>query len=424
MQSIYLFLGIALCAMALLQFMLWTAQSFSLISQNKKQFELSQQLLRKQLKQQTKRQDTPPKETQLSEGDWSGFRWFKVDKLVPETDGCTSVYLIPEDGKPIVDFRPGQHLTFKFQIPGQSKPVVRCYSLSDAPNKNYYRISVKKALAPPKQPELPTGKASSYINDVLRPGDRIEVKSPSGHFFLDEEANCPVVLLAGGIGITPMVSMTNKLLHAGTSRPIAMFYGARFGSDQAFKEHLQQLSKTHDNFNMISCYSNPLPEDVQGKDYQVEGFVSIDLLKQALPGKNCHFYLCGPPPFMEALYDGLMEWGVPESNVNFEAFGPASIGKSKQKTSTESTNEKASMITFASSDVSAKWDPTFDSLLELAEENDVIVDSGCRAGSCGTCATGVLKGKVKYPNHDSVECESGKCLLCIAKPDGDLELDT
>ncbi len=412
--------GIALCVMALAQFAFWSSQSLGLIAQNKKQFKLSQELFRKQIEaaaNQTLDSPTP-------DGQWSGFRTFRVSRLIKETNVCTSVYLTPDDGKPIPSFLPGQHLTFKFAIPGEPKPVVRCYSLSDRPDQDFYRISVKAVPAPPDKPNLTPGRASNFINHVLMEGDKIEVKSPSGHFVLDDKSEAPIVLLGGGIGITPMISIINHLIETNSQRLVLLVYGVRNAADHAFKSHLEQISAAHENLHVVNCYSHPNPTDVEGKDYQIGGFASSNLLKKILPNNQCQFYMCGPPPFMESIYNGLLEWGVPESRIFFEAFGPASIGKKKKdnKPATQST-EKGPAVKFAISNVEANWESDCDSILEMAEDNDVMIDSGCRAGSCGTCETGLLKGKVRYPENQIVDCPPGKCLVCIAKPDGPIELD-
>jgi len=412
--------GIALCVMALAQFALWSTQSLGMISQNRKQFQLSQELLRKQI------ESVANQSSVLSRSDncqWSGYRTFRVHKLVQETAVCTSVYLKPDDGKPIPTFEPGQHLTFKFAIPGEAKPVVRCYSLSDQPGLDYYRISVKAVPAPHDKPNLAPGRASNFINHALMEGDKIEVKSPSGHFVLDEKTDAPIVLLGGGIGITPMVSIVNHLIENNAGRLILLVYGVRNSADHAFKSHFEQLSAVHENFHVVNCYSHPNPTDVEGKDFQIAGFASATLLKQILPNNECQFYMCGPPPFMESIYNGLLEWEVPESRIFFEAFGPASIGKKKSTAVQSESVESGAVVKFVSSDVETNWDSSCESILEMAESNDVMIDSGCRAGSCGTCETTLLSGTVKYPENQTVDCPPGKCLVCIAKPDGPIELD-
>jgi ferredoxin-NADP reductase len=416
-NSTFVILGIALCAIALLQMGMSAASSFGLLVHNKKQFDLSQKQMREII--ETKRQTA---NNAQSPNVWSGFRPFVVSNVDKETQNTTSVYLEPEDKKPIANFLPGQHLTFRFQIPGQDKPVVRCYSLSDGPGKTQYRISVKQSL-PPHGTAHPPGVASTFINTQVRPGDRFEVKAPSGHFFLDEESEDPLVLLAGGIGITPMISMLDRIVQLGSNRLVLLVYGVSHGADQPFREYLLELSKAHKNIHVVSCFSDPRPEEVENVDYQIKGFASIDLLKALLPNNNCQFYMCGPPPFMNSLYEGLVEWQVSDERIFFEAFGPASIKrKSNNSNAAEVETVDATPVQFATSQKSVVWDDPDSSLLDLAEANDVPIDSGCRAGSCGTCETELIRGKVKYPEGHAIECPPGKCLVCIARPVGPVEL--
>ena len=408
-------MGIGLCAIALVQLALWSAHSFGGLTLNRKQFRDQSQRFRQQLKSTRTRTDDTDKFS------WHGFRHFRVSQLVRETKNCTSVYLVPEDGKPIASFKPGQHLTFRFQIPGQIKPVVRCYSLSDGPGKPHYRISVKEMAPPADRPELQPGRASHYINHQLQVGDRIEVKAPAGSFVLNVQSEKPVVLLAGGIGITPLVSMIEYLIQQQSNRLILLAYGVNHSDDHVFKEQLAKISIQQANVHLLTCYSFPNPEDQQGVDFHVAGFVSVDLLRPVLPNNDCEFYLCGPPPFMNSIFTGLIEWGVEESKIRFEAFGPASIGKASKLEQAPVVTETVS-VKFANADVIASWDGSSESLLELAELNQIEIDSGCRAGSCGTCSTELISGRIKYPENQKVNCEAGRCLVCIARPDGPVEL--
>ena len=418
MDAIIPLMGIGLCALVVLQFAMWSASSVGSIAADQRSFNKEKSKFCKQL-ESNKQADS----NNVGKASWKGFRAFRVDRLVKETDVCTSVYLVPDDGKPIVSFRPGQHLTFRFQIPGQSKPVVRCYSLSDGPGKSYYRISVKQVPPPRDKPELPSGRASTYINRQLEVGQRIEVKAPSGSFYLNEDSLKPIVLLAGGIGVTPMVSMLDQLVAQGSTRPILVAYGVNFSTDQAFKSYFEEIARQHANVNLLVCYSSPLPEDKLGVDYQVKGFVSADLLKRALPTLECEFYMCGPPPFLNSIFEGLLAWGVPEEEIRFEAFGPASIGKKKpDEAGDEAAKVEAVPVKFAASELSVSWDGSCDSLLEFAESNGVPIDSGCRAGSCGTCSTELISGKVSYPEGQKVNCDPGQCLVCVARPNGPIEL--
>lgn len=416
-------LGIAMCLAVLLQLGLFASGSLAQLAFNRKQFAASQNWLKNQI-------DGMPvhaaNATQpVEHGSWRGFREFYVAQIIQETVECKSVILKPVDGKPIADFKPGQHLTFRLPIPGESKPLVRCYSLSDGPGKGHYRISVKAISSPQGKSELPAGKASSFINNNLIAGDRLEVKAPSGHFYLDASES-PIVLLAGGIGITPMISMIDSIIQQEISRTVLLVYGVRNSEDQAFKQYIDTVTRQHQNIHVIHCFSQPSPTDKAGVDYHVKGYASVDMLKQVLPNNEYVFYLCGPPQFMDSLYEGLIEWQVPESRISFEAFGPATIKKKASRApdaNQELSRSGGVEIKFAASGNVANWTAENDSLLDCAEENDVIIDSGCRAGSCGTCATGLISGKVKYADGVEPDCEPGKCLVCVARPDGPVELD-
>ena len=450
-HSVFLLLGMALCAAVLIQLGLWAAQSLSILSSNRRQFELSRKLMLQQIEsiieQRVAHSDSAAgvvdsahkqKNSVAEDGSWAGYRSFRVGHVAKETSSVTSLYLVPEDGKQIAQFRPGQHLTLKVPVPGKAKPVVRCYSLSCGSHNNpesgiagpSYRISVKALVSQTPATEAKPafvhhGVASTFINQSVCVGDRIEIKAPSGHFWMDEESPMPVVLLAGGIGITPMISMLERIEESGSQRSVVLFYGVNNSADHAFGKYLQGLAAKIPNVHVISCYSKPLPNDVAGQQFQVHGFVSPELLKQVLPNNHYQFYMCGPPPFMESLYQGLIDWQVPESRINYEAFGPASIGKKKADGKGDSAigNDRIDPVSLLRSEKTILWSADHDSLLELAEANGVFPDSGCRAGSCGSCETGLVSGKVEYAEGQKPDCSPSKCLICIARPDGPVELD-
>ncbi|TKI88722.1 NO-inducible flavohemoprotein, partial [Bacillus wiedmannii] len=142
------------------------------------------------------------------EGGWKDFRNFVVVKKVKESDVITSFYLKPEDGGQVSSFIPGQYVTIQINIEGETYTHNRQYSLSDAPGKEYYRISVKKE----KGVDTPDGKVSNYLHDHVEEGDMLPVSAPAGDFVLNMDSTLPVVLISGGVGITPMMSMLNTLI--------------------------------------------------------------------------------------------------------------------------------------------------------------------------------------------------------------------
>src|ERR1700751_2607394 len=139
------------------------------------------------------------------------YRKYKVIRRVEESDLVVSLYLSPIDDTPLTPFMPGQHLMFKLDVPGSGVPVFRYYSFSDGFNQEYYRVSIKKELPPIDNSALPEGLASSYLYNCIKEGDILEAKGPSGDFYLNPKDSKPVVLIAGGIGITPLLSMVKSI---------------------------------------------------------------------------------------------------------------------------------------------------------------------------------------------------------------------
>jgi len=355
---------------------------------------------------------------------WTGFKAFSVQRRQMEDAQHTicSFYLVPNDGQALPPFKPGQFLTFKLQLEDpathQIKTVVRCYSLSDRPRVDYYRISVKRVPPPAMQPQVPPGLSSNFFHEHIQAGSTLQVKAPSGHFYWSEQDTLPIVLVGGGIGITPMLSILNQVLENTISREVWLFYGVRNGGEQIMKAHLQALAQAHPNFHLYTCYSAPTADDVEDRDYQHRGRVSLDLLRTTLKLRRYQFYVCGPKALMETVVPGLLEWGVDATDIYYESFGPATlIQRDKSQTSAPCT------VTFQRSGKTLAWDTNADSLLAFAEAHGIEIDSGCRAGSCGSCQTPLISGEVEYTQQADADIEAGRCLLCITKPHGDLVLD-
>lgn len=386
-------------------------------------FEREQQSLsRERLKTEIQVAKARSKEVEQIKLVWNGYRKFQVVKKVCECEDVHSFYLAPHDGRPLPQFKPGQYITFQLNLPGQSKPVIRCYSLSDCSRPDLYRVTIKRALPPPDCEGAKCGIASSYFCDTVKAGDILDVKAPSGHFFLEMSDEKPVVLISGGVGVTPMVSMLNAIIESGQKREVWFFFGARSRKDHILKEHLEKIAARHDNVNLHVCYSKPGKDDAKGRDYHHEGRVTVELLKQLLPSNNYDYFLCGPGPFMNSITEGLAEWGVPNANVHFEAFGPASVKKAPSSSSDTMMLSKIT-VTFGKSNRTHHWDPSLSSLLDFAEARGIKIDAGCRAGNCGTCLVAIKSGDVEYLTSQGASAEKGSCLTCICKPKSNLVLD-
>jgi hypothetical protein len=259
-------------------------------------------------------------------------------------------------------------------------------------------------------------------------GDVIDVKPPSGTFALDTETDAPIVLLAAGIGITPLFAMAEYLTQHHSQRRILLLYGNRNGAEHVLRKEIGALAERNANFFVLNCYSQPLASETLGQDYQVQGPVSVEVLKRVLPHHQFQFYLCGPPGFMQSLYRDLTDWGVPESRIFFEAFGPASVKKVAEQVElshppTTKPSESPLAVTFAQSGKTAPWEKSARTILDFGLEQGVELDSGCCAGNCGQCAVRLLKGKVHYIDQPSAEIPPGHCLPCIACPDTEVVIE-
>ena len=348
---------------------------------------------------------------------WQDWRKFEIDRIVTEAQGIKSFYLKPHDGKEVPTFLPGQFLTFRLNLPsGQS--IIRCYSLSDAPEvKDYYRVTIKQI---PASEDKPAGLASSYFHECLSEGDILDVKPPSGQFYLQRDPQRPVVLIGGGIGLTPVLSMLNSICTSEPERETWLFYGIKNKDEQIAIQTLRKQEAQHKNLRVIICHSQPLQGDVEGEDFDIAGRISLAVLQQTLPSSNYQFYICGPDTMMSGLTEQLSNWQVPETDVFFEAFGPSSVKKS---TSASDQAHQQHKVTFARSGITAQWSGQQGSLLELAEAEGLTLNAGCRAGNCGTCVVAVKEGNVDYITAAGAHPEQGSCLVCVCKPKGDIVLD-
>lgn len=361
---------------------------------------------------------------------WAGWRDFRVVRRSYEdlSETQCSFYLTPVDGEVPPTYAPGQFLTISVDaadpVSGTPRSYVRCYSLSDAPDTATYRITIKRSVAPLDRPDLPAGVVSRRFIDSLREGDVLKAKAPSGGFQLHADPSTPAVFVAGGIGVTPILSMLRWSLAHQPARLIHLFYGVRNGGDHAFKSVLEDMAREHPNFHLFVFYAAPGPDDLKGRDFQEQGFIDVNALKRLLPHGRREFYVCGPPPMMANLVPALGVWGVPAADIRFEAFGPASIVTSQDSdTATRPGQQPAIEIKFRRSGRTLAWTGEDANLLDFAERNNLSVESGCRTGNCGSCETRLISGEVRYLRKPEHDLAPDRCLLCVATPVSALVLE-
>ncbi|WP_312112787.1 NO-inducible flavohemoprotein [Brevibacillus reuszeri] len=253
-------------------------------------------------------------------GGWADFREFVVQRKVAESDVIHSFYLVSKDGKQIAAYEPGQYVSVKVDIPGEKNTHIRQYSLSDAPGNSYYRISVKREDA---LGDKPAGKVSVYLAEKIGEGDVLLLSAPAGDFTLDQEDKRPLVLISGGVGLTPMISMLTESLKKNPERSVTFIHAAQNGNLHAMKDAVEGLAMRHPQLTYYWCYEKPTDQDRENKAFHKEGYVDLPWLQSVITQKESSYYFCGPVSFMKAMNRALKEWEVPAADIHYEFFGPA-----------------------------------------------------------------------------------------------------
>ncbi len=340
---------------------------------------------------------------------------FRVVKVVDETPKIRSFYLQREDKGELLPFHAGQYLTIRISDKRSktesgsaiTNPMIRTYTVSSAPTDPYYRISVKKEES---------GQISKLLHQQIAEGARIEAKSPEGAFWIDTAARRPAILLAGGVGITPMISMALHTQYEGVrmryTRPMEIFHSVKSTGQLAFHSSFRQLEVASGK----TIAYHPIVGKRISKSILLQG-VSTRLKKDPEYIQSSDYYLCGPESFMQAMYDLLIDLGVPDEHIFAEAFGPASLRRNAVKPSLEKFEEaELATVEFRQSNVSQQWSKGGGTLLELAEFTGLSPAHSCRSGNCGSCAVTLREGKVTYRSLPTAEITNEQVLICCAVP--------
>ncbi|UNT12787.1 NO-inducible flavohemoprotein [Pseudomonas sp. I3-I5] len=246
------------------------------------------------------------KQKEEADGGWRGAREFRLARRVEESLEIVSFYFAPVDGKPVLKAEPGQYIGLRLMIDGAEQR--RNYSLSALCDGREYRISVKRES---------DGKVSNYLHDNLRVGDTLELFPPAGDFTL-AASDRPLVLISGGVGITPTLAMLEAALPTG--RPVHFIHCARNGQVHAFREWLDTQAAQHPQLKRFYCYA----EADEAAHADAVGLLDQHLLGEWLPReRDVDAYFLGPKPFMAAVKRQLLSLGVPEQQTRYEFFGPA-----------------------------------------------------------------------------------------------------
>ncbi|TFW18644.1 MOSC and FAD-binding oxidoreductase domain-containing protein [Duganella callida] len=349
--------------------------------------------------------------------EWVGFRPLRIIAIHQESDDVKSFELGTLDDSLLPSPKPGQHIAIKFIGPGK-RYATRFYSISGGLKSGRYRISIKREH---------DGSASAYLHHWATIGAVLEVSAPQGQFTL-EDGQRPIVLLSGGIGVTPMVSMLHSLVD-GKPREVWWLHSARDGKHHPFQSEVQDLLKSIPGGKSHIVYTRPLDADRLPTFSQSVGRFDSRLLRTLALPVDADFYVCGPAGFLSAMQHLLGQLGIIASRIHTESFGSRASVIAGTKSTLEAIDASAdavaegALVTFARSGLVVSWSERFASLLDLAEACNVPTQWSCRSGVCHSCQTNVLEGQFTYGPEPLSPPAMGTALICCAKPSGNVELD-
>lgn len=344
---------------------------------------------------------------------WSGR--LRVARIFQETPDVKTYRLMnPLGGVLPFDFLPGQFLTLSVAVDG--KPVRRAYTIASSPTQHdYAELTIKHEAG---------GVVSGYLNDRVKEGDLLDCSGPAGAFvFTGRECKC-VLLIGGGVGVTPMMSVLRYLTDRAWAGEIFLLYGVHAPADVIFREELEYLQRRHPNLRVVVSVSHP-----EGTTWTGEtGRLSKELIRRSVPDVASRYvHLCGPVSLMETVKTALADLGVPADRVKAEAFGPA-LGKpvpASPPPPPAATTAALPAVSFSKSNKSAPLPPDL-SVLDVADQVGVEIDNSCRVGTCGLCRVKLLSGAVTMAVEDGLEAgdkEKGIILACQAKATADVSVE-
>jgi nitric oxide dioxygenase len=268
---------------------------------------------------------------------WADWKDFTIARKVRESEEIISFYLRPvEKGFEIPMFKPGQYVSVNVWVEELDGGVwqARQYSLSDAPGKDYLRISVKKEkgieIGERKSMTHP-GYISNLLHDTKEEGDVVRVSHPFGDFYFEEnegERDAPIVLISAGVGLTCLTSILNSAVEKKSQRPASWIHGARNSKTRAFKDHVDQLDKENENVHTVYFSSEPTEGEVQGQHFDIEGRIDLEKVDRKVlftDNAQTQYFLCGPTQFMLDMEEELKGYGVPSDRVKMELFGTGGV---------------------------------------------------------------------------------------------------
>ncbi len=259
-----------------------------------------------------------------SGGEWTDWKDFFIQEMIPESSEVTSIILRPVDEGPLPTYLPGQYISVRIFVPSLNRYQPRQYSLSDRYTRDHYRISVKR------EDGLPPGSVSNALHNS-KVGDKVQLSRPSGDFTLDtsKDTSNPLVLISAGVGLTPLMSMLNTTVVDNPGRPVAWIHGYRNAVKRPFANHISVLAKSHNALHITRFCSRPQAQDRFAIDYEWTGRVDLkkcDAQKDLfLDDDSARYYVCGPSEFMDDVEGQLQDLDIEPNRIWMEHFGVGGV---------------------------------------------------------------------------------------------------
>ncbi len=342
---------------------------------------------------------------------WSGK--LRVCRIFDETPDVKTFRLAAEDDVALpFTYYPGQFATLTIEIDG--KKVKRSYTIASTPTQLHYcALTVKREAK---------GLVSRHLHDQIKEGDLIEVSGPNGKFTFTGEEESNIVLIAGGVGITPMMSVIRYLTDIGWHGEIYLLYCCRTTHDFIYRAELEQLQQRNPNLNVFATMTRAEGTVWMG----LKGRFNAEIISHLVPDiDKRRTHVCGPPSMMDAMVGMLKELGVPDDLIKTEAFGPAKKPAEKALSAEVPVPVGAPAVNFTKSGKSTQLPPD-QTVLEAAESIGVEIDNSCLSGQCGLCKIKLCKGQVTMECDDALSDEdkaAGLILACQAKSTENLEVE-
>ncbi|HEY0314211.1 MAG TPA: 2Fe-2S iron-sulfur cluster-binding protein [Allosphingosinicella sp.] len=351
------------------------------------------------------------------------FHSLQIAELIAETADAKSIrFRLPEDLREAFRFKPGQHLTLRADIGGED--VRRNYSLCVAPEEGELKVTVKRIAG---------GLFSTWVNEALKPGDRLDVMEPHGSFTHDFRADAAnhYVAFAGGSGITPILSLIKTAMIEEPASRFTLLYGNRDSQSVIFLEELARLKNRHMGRLEIHHFLAEESEDIDLFNGMLDRAKCGEVLDMLVdPEGAAAFFICGPGPMMDAAEAALLERGVPSERIHIERFTadrPPEALQAQLEAMSREAQGLTMLVTLDGRKRRVPFSAEAGNILDSARLAGLPAPFACKAGVCATCRARVVSGGVemaaRYGLTDE-EVAAGYVLTCQSVPKGEgLEVD-